>query len=135
MTLSWCVNTVEEKFRKNRLLAFGEPKLRRMSVKLAEEFNRRRGEQATGFPTILIRLYGYWLLSDLIVWIISLPYVLLTAGTSGIISELFVSLVLGAIPFPINIIVNWQINAYSVVFQTVVFFVLVYFSYMRNREQ
>jgi len=44
VVLLWCVNTVEEKFRKNRLLAFGEPKLRRMSVKLAEEFNRRRGE-------------------------------------------------------------------------------------------
>ena len=44
MVLSWCVNTVEEKFRKNRLQTFGEPKLRGMSVKLAEESNRERGE-------------------------------------------------------------------------------------------
>jgi len=35
---------MEEKFRKNSLLTFGEPKLRRMSVKLAEEFCRERGE-------------------------------------------------------------------------------------------
>ena len=44
MVLSWCVNTVEEKFRKNSLLTFGESKLRRMSVNLVEEFNKERGE-------------------------------------------------------------------------------------------
>jgi hypothetical protein len=84
--------------------------------------------------TTLLKLYGLWLLSDFIVWGISTLYVWITGSLVDLISELLVSLALGAIPFPFNILAIWQIDPLSIIFQTTVFFVIVIFLVLRNRE-
>lgn len=83
----------------------------------------------------LIKLYGIWVLADLIVWGFSLLYVWLTGSLVDILSELFVSLALGLIPFPFNILAVWQVDSLSVIFQTVIFFGILIFLMFRNREQ
>jgi hypothetical protein len=83
----------------------------------------------------LIKLYGIWVLADLIVWGFSLLYIWLTGSLADILSELFVSLALGLIPFPFNILAVWQVDSLSVIFQTVIFFGILIFLMFGNREQ
>jgi hypothetical protein len=83
----------------------------------------------------LIKLYALWVLADLIVWGFSLFYVWLTGSLADILSELLVSLALGLIPLPFNILAIWQIDPLSIVFQTVTFFGIVVLLYLRSREE
>jgi hypothetical protein len=68
------------------------------------------------------------------VWGISTLCVWLTGNFVDLISALVVSLALGAIPFPINILAIWQIDPLSIIFQTIVFFAIVSLLGLRNRE-
>ncbi len=83
----------------------------------------------------LIKLYALWVLADFITWGLTLLYVWLTESLVDILSELFVSLALGLIPFPFNILAIWQIDPLSIIFQTVVFFGILILLYLRSREE
>jgi hypothetical protein len=83
----------------------------------------------------LIRLYGIWVLADFITWGLTLLYVGLTGSLVDVLSELFVSLALGLIPFPFNILAIWQIDPLSMIFQTVVFFGMLILLYLQSKEE
>jgi len=83
----------------------------------------------------LIKLYALWVLADFIVWVFSLLYVWLTGSFADVLSELLVSLALGLIPFPFNILAIWQIDPLSMLFQTLVFFGILILLYLQGKEE
>jgi hypothetical protein len=82
----------------------------------------------------LLRLYGIWVLADFVLWGLSLLYVWATGSLVDLLSALFISLAFGLIPFPFNILAIWQIDPLSIVLQTVIFFLILAFLYLTNRD-
>jgi hypothetical protein len=75
-----------------------------------------------------------WVIADLIVWGLTLLYILLTGGIIDTFTELLIGLVLGLIPFPFNLIVIWQIDPVSIILQSIIFIVLVVAFLFKNRD-
>jgi hypothetical protein len=80
---------------------------------------------ASGLKTLLLKLYGVWLLADLIVTIFSLLWVASTGGFEDIFVELLMTGIIGSLPLPFNIIVSWSINPVPSIIQTMLFFILL----------
>ena len=80
--------------------------------------------------SLLLKLYGIWLLADLIVTALSLLWVGRTGKLEDILVELIMNAVLGSIPFPFNLLVASQLNTISLILHLVFFFLLLsYFLY------
>jgi hypothetical protein len=97
-------------------------------------FERKQMNDFNDLKRTLIKLYAIWVLADFTAWGLTLLYVWLTGSLVDILSELFVSLALGLIPFPFNILAVWQIDPLSIILQTVVFFGILAFLYLRSKE-
>ena len=74
---------------------------------------------------LLGKLYGIWIVADVIVLVISTIFVWATGSLADLIGSLAISAALGVIPFPFDLLAIWEVAPLSIVFQIAVFFVLV----------
>jgi hypothetical protein len=82
----------------------------------------------------LVKLYGIWVLSDIILLILSLLYVSATGSLTNLLSALLIDWVFWLIPFPFDLLATWQIDPLSIIFQLLIFFAILIFLFWKNRE-
>jgi len=73
----------------------------------------------------LLKFYGYWVVSGVILLLLSLLFVWLRGSFVEIFTELIISLVLESFIFPISVIVAWVITPWQVIFHIIIFMFLV----------
>lgn len=77
-----------------------------------------------------LRLYGYWVVSGLILLGLSLLWIWLTGGLVEILTELIMSLVLESFVFPSSLLVTWLINPLQLLFHFIIFITLLLLKYL-----
>jgi hypothetical protein len=74
---------------------------------------------------LLRKLYKIGLEADAIVFGVSMVIVFATGGLTDLIVAVLISTAFGIIPFPFNFLTIWTVDPWSIVAQTILFFVLV----------
>jgi uncharacterized membrane protein len=76
---------------------------------------------------LLAKLYGCWLMVDVIIFALSMLFSLLSGLESALV-EAVTNLIFGAIPFPFNLIIGWAFNPLVIIVQLVItIFLFLYF--------
>lgn len=81
-------------------------------------------------PALLVKLYGIWIIADVIVFGISTIIVWATGSLADLMSSLLLGAVCGMIPFPFNFLAIWTVDPLSIFAQIMVFLVLAAISFV-----
>ncbi len=73
---------------------------------------------------LVAKLYPAWILADFITGGLSLLYVALTGGLAGLLGEVAINTVIGAIPLPFNLLMIFFISPAYLIIQIIVFALL-----------
>lgn len=83
----------------------------------------------------LLKLYVLWVIAGLITFGLTVAYINATEGYIGTLVELAYDLAFAVIPFPIDLLAIWLIDPFSLVFQGIIFsLLLLLWLWLRSRE-